>query len=194
MLFDDAEDRRETETGPFPDGFGGEERFEDLGAGLGVHADAGIADLERGVGAGLGPGMSLAEVVVHRSCSDGDGDAAAVGHGVSGVDTEIHQDLLELPGVGADDAGMAAPLELESDPFADDPIEELDGVAHLFTEIEELGLHHLSPAEGKQLPGQVCGAVRALADLGQVDRDFVVGGRAPSRRGRCGPASPAGCC
>ena len=47
MLFDDAKDGGETETGPFPDGLGGEERFEDLGAGFGIHTDAGIADFKR---------------------------------------------------------------------------------------------------------------------------------------------------
>ena len=48
-----------------------------------------------------------------------DRHSSAVGHRVAGVDDEVDQDLVELPGIGADVTGVMVELEHEPHVFAD---------------------------------------------------------------------------
>ena len=81
---------------PLPGRLGGEERLEDAGARRLVHAGAGVA---HGQSRRTGPGgrRALARMLGRRSTS-----AVAMvsvppcGHGVAGVDRQVHQHLLDL--------------------------------------------------------------------------------------------------
>src|SRR5208282_535310 len=100
-LLDDAVDRREAETCAFAFFFRGEERFEDAGLGVAVHALAVVADGDHHIGPVLDVGMfGTVGLVVHDS-GGAYGDFAAFGERVFGVDDEVHDDLLELSGIGA---------------------------------------------------------------------------------------------
>ena len=82
------------------------------------------------------------------------GEPSAVGHGVTGVDDQIHQHLLELPGIGLDAGRARAGMGGELDVFADQPAQHLLGGAQQFVDGEPHGLQHLLAAEGEQLAGE----------------------------------------
>ena len=71
---------------------------------LGVHAVAGVAYGEHHVRSG--PGVrSLSKVgLVELNVTGLDDQLAALGHGVAGVDRQVHDHLLHLAGVGLDRA------------------------------------------------------------------------------------------
>src|SRR5262249_961645 len=103
VLANDAVDGGEAEPSAFAQFFGGKERLEDTVEGSGGHAEACIGDgndhvcagaRERLVGAVLGVEGRVAGFYEQR---------AAVGHGVAGIDAKIHEDLLDLGGVGANE-------------------------------------------------------------------------------------------
>jgi hypothetical protein len=100
-LLDDAVDGGESEAGAFAFFFGGEERFEDAGLGFAVHALAVVADGNHYVGAVFDESVFGAVGIVEDDAGGANGDFAAAGHGVFGVDHQIHDDLLELAGIGA---------------------------------------------------------------------------------------------
>src|SRR5262245_3602238 len=103
----DAEDGRKTESSAGD--LRREERVEDPGLGGGVHADAGIGDLQRRVPTRLQRAVrvGVAEVLPSRvQLVDPDRDrAASVPDCVSAVDDEVHQYLPELGGISVHDDG-----------------------------------------------------------------------------------------
>ena len=80
---------------------GREERLEDPLARRGVHARAGVGHREHHVGAGHDAGVSRRVGGVELHVGRLDGQLASPRHGVASVHDEVHQDLLDLPGIGA---------------------------------------------------------------------------------------------
>ena len=122
---------------------------------------------------------------VHSDVAGVDGQRAAAGHGVAGVDREIHQHLLQLARVGQDRLQVTGERGDQLDVLAEGPAQHFlhrgdDGV-----EVEDLGPHHLPAGEGEQLAGE---AGRPFA--GPADLPEVVAGRlaapGPVRFGRGG--------
>jgi hypothetical protein len=84
--------------------------------------------------------------------------ASATGwHRVPGVDRQIHDDLLDLTGVGLDHAGLLRLQNAQLDVLAEQPGEQRLQPDDDFAEIDDLGFQHLLAAEGQQLAGQVPG-------------------------------------
>ena len=75
-----------------------------MGLGIRVHAHAGVADGQHDIVAGFTGGMEAGVVVVELDVGGLDGQFAAVGHGIAGVDGQVHDDLLDLAGIGLDRA------------------------------------------------------------------------------------------
>src|SRR5207302_337798 len=101
-LLDDTVDRRQPQSGPFAHLFGSEKRLPNLAEHISGNARAGVGELESSVirnrqdiGSELGNLIGL-----HRIGLDGKRPPALRGHGVSGIDSEIDDDLLELARVG----------------------------------------------------------------------------------------------
>ena len=94
-LLGEAAHHGEAEAGALADALGGEERLGGVREGLRVHARAGVGDGEADIAAGRQVGRRL--VTVLRV--GGDGQPAAIGHGVPGIDREIEDGELELVGV-----------------------------------------------------------------------------------------------
>jgi hypothetical protein len=116
---------------------GGEKRIEHAGGGLFVHTHALIAHLDEDVAVVAraqwgGVGEDVGTPRAH-------GDAAAVRHGVAGVDGEVEEDLLELTSI-ADDAQVRGRGGLEDDLLGQgarehggdvaDDVGEAQGAAH----------------------------------------------------------------
>src|SRR5690242_1888497 len=99
-LFYDAVDSGESQPSAFSAFFGGEERFKDMGQNSGIHPRSGVGYGEEHVISDprtrMGPGISL----VQSGVGGLDFQLAAGGHGVTGIDRQIHDDLVDLALVG----------------------------------------------------------------------------------------------
>src|ERR1035438_1289463 len=147
-LLDDAVDGGKSEAGAFAFFFGGEEGLEDAGLGFAVHALASVADRDHDVGAVFDESIFRAVRLVESDAGGADADFAAVGHGVFGVDNEIHDDLLELSGVGASATDGGSEAGSEFDIFADERTEEPLHVSDDGVDVDDLEFEMLFPAEG----------------------------------------------
>lgn len=137
---DDTEDGGQAEAASGE--LGGMEGFEHAADDFLGHAAAGILDFDGGVVAWLervgvvGCGEELAGGM-EQAGMDGDG-ADLVMHGFGSIDGEVHEDLLELGGVGEYWGQVSFELEVEGDFFTDGELDKLPvifdelGIAFLF--------------------------------------------------------------
>ena len=86
-------------------------------------------------------------------------------HRVARIDRQIDDDLLELAGVGAHRAEVAAMLDDQLDGLAEQPLEQMRHFGHDVGQLEDLRAQRLLARESEQLPGQPGGAVRVRLDL-----------------------------
>ena len=100
--------------------------------------------------------------------SGGDRDQAADGHGIAGVHRQVHQDLLELTGIGQHVPQPGIELGLERDIRSEEAPEHRIELGHGDVEREHARLQHLAPAEGQELAGEAGGALPGMADLLQI--------------------------
>ena len=147
-LFDDAIDGGEAEAGAFAFFLGGEEGFEDAGLSFLVHAVAGIGHGDDGVASGLDE-ATFAEALARRNVGGLDGQLAAFGHGVFGVDDQVHDDLLELTGIGTGVAGVGSKLGNEFDVLADQRPEKAFHIGDDAVDVDHLKFEELFAAEGQ---------------------------------------------
>jgi hypothetical protein len=107
-----------------------------------------------------------------------DGEPAAVGHGVAGVDGEVHEDLLDLARVGLDAAELGIELGGQLHVLADGAPQELVDARHRGVEVEDLGLQHLPAREGQELAGERRGLLAGRHDLVEAAAMGGLGGAA----------------
>ena len=162
-LLDDAVNSRKSQAGAFPLFLGGKEGLKDAGLGFLVHAVAGIGDRDHGITSGLDETV-FAEVRAHRNVGALHGKLAAFGHGIFGVDHQVHDDLLELAGVGAGVSGVGGQAGNQLDVFADEGAQQALHVADDGVDVDHLEFEELLSAESQQLAGEGGGAVGGLLD------------------------------
>src|SRR5690348_2970435 len=121
--------------------------------------------------------MTRAIIFVELDVARFDQELAAVRHGVAGVETEIHEHLLDLRGVGAHGEKVFGEGELDLDFFADGFFEQRRIFADELVEIEIRGSENLAPRIGEELPREPRGSLGLRADFFEV---FL----AAARRGR----------
>ena len=95
-----------------------------------------------------------------------DQQRSAVGHRVARVDRQIHQDLVQLPGVCQHASQRRAQNGFQPDIFADYPPQHLLHLNDDVVQVHFLGLNNLFPAKHQQLPAQRRGALAGGSDLG----------------------------
>ena len=100
--------------------------------------------------------------IVEGDAGGANADFAAVGHGVFGVDHEIHDDLLELAGIGAGAADGGGEAGGEFDIFADERAEETLHVGDDGVDVDDLEFEKLFAAEGEELASERGGAIGGL--------------------------------
>src|SRR3990172_5496492 len=81
-------------------------------------------------------------------------DFAAAGHGIPGVDREVHENLLELARIGQNRAELGLEAGSEFYVLADEAPEHLLGGGHQLVENEHPRLEDLFAAESQELAGQ----------------------------------------
>ncbi len=162
-LFHDSVDGRQAEAGPLAHGFCGEERFEDVGLGLLVHAGPGVGHFQQHEAAGRGPRARLSGRFLHILGLDA--QRPAVRHGVARIDHQIQDDLFELPRVGFYPVQLGIQNKRELDVLLDQAAEHFVQIADGLVDIEDHGLDHLLAAEHQQLAGERSRAASGLLDL-----------------------------
>ena len=137
---------------------------------------AAVADGEQHVGARPEGHVRVAlrEVAVELDGLDRDGDGAAGGRGVAGVEDQVDDDLVELGAVGVDRRQVVVHLERERVVGAERLLQQGGEVADDVAQAERLGLRVLLPAEGEELLGDPRGAAGGLDHLLQVARGRVI--------------------
>ena len=147
---------------------GGEERFEQLLAHLGRHADARIAHRQHHVRAGNDVDVFGAELDVGGF----DVQGAAERHRVARVHREVHHHLADLRGVAANLLQVVARLELEPDLRADQAPHQVLHVRDGGVQVDGLRDRGLPPAERQQLLRETRGPLGGAADLARGPQLF----------------------
>ena len=103
MLLDDPLNHRQPEAGSLADLLGGEERLEDARPHLIGHALAGVGDRQPHVLAGAGlAGIAAGVGRGHLDRLGRERQRAPLGHGVAGVQAQVHERLGQERRVGLD--------------------------------------------------------------------------------------------
>src|SRR5205814_10647338 len=79
---------------------------------------------------------------------------SATRHGVPRVDAQVHDDLLQLPGVDCDAIDERVRDQCDADVLPDRPAHDLLETHDLLAQIEHGGLRNLFPAEREEVPGE----------------------------------------
>ena len=142
--------------------------IEDLGQGLGVHPLPRVAHRQLDVGPRLNLGMVGGVFLVQINLADLDLDVPAAGHGIPGIDHQVHEDLVHLRDVGLDGTGVARIVNIQDDVLPDAPLQDGFGFPDHFRQVHRVHGQHLFAGKGQQLPGQIPGLHGGLQDLLQV--------------------------
>ena len=87
------------------------------------------------------------------------------GHGVAGIDHQIHQALVNLIRVRQHLVGSCAETRLHLDVRPHETFEHVYRFGNDVIQQHRLGMCHLHPAEGQQLAGEARGRFSRLVDL-----------------------------
>jgi len=90
------------------------------------------------------------------------------GHRVARIDGEVHDHLLELAGIDAHRTRISGKCATELNVLSEDPGEQPLYAGDCHIEVHDFWLEHLLAAEREQLPRELAGALRSLADLSDV--------------------------
>src|SRR5256884_487995 len=120
----------------------------------------------------------LDQLVAQQQAGGLDEHASPARHGITRIDHEVQEHLLELARVGVDGARLGVEGGGQLDVVADQAAQHLVHVRHDGVELEHLGGEDLAAAEREQLPGELRGAEAGVADLLDVLAAPVAGGRA----------------
>ena len=131
--------------------------------------------------------MAAAIFFVEIEIAGFDQELSTGGHGVARVEAEIHQDLLDLRGIGARDAQVFGERHFYFDLFADDFFEQAGGFFHHLVEIDVFGLEDLAARVGEELPRESGGAARLVADFAKELAFLAAFSDAVTRRFRPSP-------
>ncbi len=94
-----------------------------------------------------------------------DGEFAAGGHGVAGVDGEVDQNLFELAGVGSDRPQPGGGGDDQVDVLAEGAAQQVLEAGGDVVEVEDLWVRDVAAGEDQQLAGEPRGALGCAADL-----------------------------
>ena len=98
-LFDDAVTGGQPQTCPLPHAPGRKKRLEEARFYIRAHAGAGVRDGQRHVVARFQFRITAHSLLMQRDVGGFQREFAAFGHGIAGVDGQVHDDLFDLSGV-----------------------------------------------------------------------------------------------
>jgi hypothetical protein len=174
-LLDDAEDGGKAQTGAFADALRGEERLENTLARRPRHAGARVRNRQHHVRSGRDAGVQRCIGCVELHVGYLDAELTSVGHGVSCIHRQVHDDLLELGGVGLDSAHTVYRKQRQRDIGSEQTLQQAFHLQNELAEVEHLRLQQLPATEGQQLPHEVRGAITGASHFLDVLTQRVVG-------------------
>ena len=124
--------------------------------GVCVHAAAGVGDSQHHVAARLHLGGSLSVLLVEKRVAGLQSQFAALGHGIPGVDGQVHDDLFHLATIDVHAAQLRLQMTGDFHILADHPAQHLLHVAHDAVEAYHRRHQHLLAAERQELTGDRC--------------------------------------
>src|SRR6266540_2937320 len=116
-----------------------------------AHAAPGVRDRQHDVPTGPQVGLLRGHALVDHPVRGRDVEPTASGHGITRVDDEVHDHLLDLPAIGGDPAEIRVRHEDELDALGEHAIQDPWHAAHDVVEIQRHRLQHLLAAEYQQL-------------------------------------------
>ena len=146
-LTNDAINGRQPEARAFVGSLGREKWFKDAGLRGRIHAATGVADGEDNMLASMGILIKSGVFIVERDIGGLDGELPSHGHGVPGIDRQVHDHLFELPLVRLDAPQVGGQVEQDVDIFADEPAEHGPRIDQKGVEIEDARLKNLLSAK-----------------------------------------------
>lgn len=165
MLIHDAQRGGEAEARAFAFRLGGEKRLEQMFHCGVVDPGAGVGNRDENVVAGASESAAEASFLIQLLVGCGKAENAAVRHGVARVDAEIHEDAIDLRGVGASGLEIGSEIKLEVDAGADHRLQERNGLLDEAIQIDAPRLDRLFSGVGEQMASESGGALQLLANL-----------------------------
>ena len=166
MLFDDAVNGGESQTGALAKFLRGKERLEEAAQGHIVHAQSAVGDGERDESSGPSLGRVALDVGrLNLRDAGGDHDLPAARHGVARVDCEVENDLLDHSAIRGDGREIRAILVIVADVVAECARQQAAQAGDDFVKVEDARRHHAAAAEGQQLARELPGAFGGTGDL-----------------------------
>ena len=150
-LFDDAVDHGESKSHPLSLFLGREERLEDTGHCVTVHADPGIRDRQAGIPSRIGIRVGSDSGLIELDGVGLNGQYAAIWHGIACVEYEVGDDLLDLRTVNADVRQVPVQTQADLQLIAKERTEEIASRFDRLIEAKHCGSLVLGPAECEQL-------------------------------------------
>src|SRR5215208_3316373 len=94
-----------------------------------------------------------------------DGQSATSSHGVTSVESQVHQHLFQLAVIGLHSTQSNGEIGHQLDVLTQERPEHAFHSGDDLVEAQDLPCHELLPAEAKELPGELHGAIGGLSDL-----------------------------
>ncbi len=161
-LLDNPVNRGQPEPCSFPKLLRREEGFEQAPFDLIAHPRPGIRHAK------------VHEIPVRLHILRLDDDLASVRHRVARIHQQVHQNLVQLAGIGHHVSQRRAEPGHQLDVFAEQRPEHLLRLSHHLVQIQNLGLRQLLPAEGEEVPRQLGSPFARRANLHQVGVILVI--------------------
>src|SRR5262249_2065097 len=131
-------------------------------------ANASVTDDQQHIGAWLDADMAARVLLIELNVGGLDRQLAAFGHRVASIDGQVDQHLLDLPGVGANQAEIGRRQHYQLDIFADQTAQQLIQTCQQVVRIKNSRLDALLAREGQQLARELRGGGRGVVNLMQV--------------------------
>src|SRR5260370_25947430 len=141
---------------------------------------------EMGRGTGLGICVKMQHLVADLDGSRFYRDSSSTRHRVSGIQTQVHEDLLDLRRIRVDRGKVRPKINSELDAISEHALQEFLSLPDQGIEVHVVGLQHLLARKGKQLSDETSRAGYLFADRLKpsprraVLRDLLVSQLCPS--------------
>ncbi len=155
MTSDNAERGGQTEARSLAHFLGRKERFKNLVLNLPGHAGAGVRHSHNHIGARLGFRIRAGINLIEHDVLRGHGQSPSAGHGIAGIQTKVHEDLIQLSGIAGNQPGMAAGGKTEIDVLRKGVVDHLFNITQKMNGIERDVLPFDATGEGEHLLDQI---------------------------------------
>src|ERR1019366_8711049 len=173
-LLDDAVNGRQPQSGSFARSLRGEERLENVGLRRMIHAGAVIADRQHHIAPRLDLRVQLCIIGVEFDVASFDGQLSALWHGVTSIDGQVYDDLLDLPGVGFHLSQRRGKHRRQADVLTYQTPQHLLRVGHEGVEVKHPAFDNIFATECQELTGKMSGPFASLVNLLNHASQWVV--------------------